>query len=236
MPWKDLRVLVTGAHGGIGAPLCELLEAAGARVIRFGKQELDLASLDDVRGVELPPVDVLINNAGVGFGRDQTRREVSADGIELRFAVNYLAAYALAHRLLIRGGLRAIVNVASAGQRALDFSDLLSERHYDGIVAYRRSKLAMVMMTFDLAEQQRVPVVALHPGTFLDTGMVRESGITPLGTAESGADAIERVGRRALSGVTGVYFDVLEVGRADPQAYDRDARAELRRRTEELLA
>lgn len=233
MPWKDLRVLVTGAHGGIGVPLCTMLEAAGANVIRHGKQDMDLASLDEVRGVELPAVDVLINNAGVGFGRDQTVREVSHDGLELRFAVNYLAAYALAHRLLIRGGLRAIVNVASAGQRALDFDDLQCERNYDGIVAYRRSKLAMVMMSLDLAEL--VPTVALHPGTFLDTGMVRESRITPLGTAESGAEAVERVGRKALSGVTGVFFDVMEVGRADPQAYDLAARAELRRRTEELL-
>ncbi|HEY0254574.1 MAG TPA: SDR family NAD(P)-dependent oxidoreductase, partial [Kofleriaceae bacterium] len=164
--WNGLDVLVTGATGGIGRPLCEALRERGARVIPFDRETCDLSSLAAVRDVPLPPVDVLINNAGVGFGANQTQREVSADGIELRFAVNYLAPYSMTQRLLARG-LRAIVNVASAGQRALDFDDLLTEEDYDGITAYRRSKLAMIMWSFDLAEAQAVPVVSLHPGTFL---------------------------------------------------------------------
>ncbi|HEY4175889.1 MAG TPA: SDR family NAD(P)-dependent oxidoreductase [Kofleriaceae bacterium] len=250
--WRDLAALVTGATGGIGQHLCASLIGEGARVIAHGpaadevdalSQRLaceglvcDLASLAAVRDVELPAIDVLINNAGIGFGANQLHREVSADCLELRFAVNYLASVLLTRRYLARGGLRAIVNVASAGQRALDFDDLQSERGYDGMTAYRRSKLAMVMWSLDLAAEQPVPVVSLHPGTFLDTGMVRQSGITPLGTAQHGAEMVRIAAERALSGTTGVFFDELEPARADEQAYDALARKMLRERTDALLS
>ncbi|MFT3697972.1 MAG: SDR family NAD(P)-dependent oxidoreductase [Kofleriaceae bacterium] len=247
--WSGLDVLITGATGGIGQPLCEALIARGANVIvhgrhahevdevasRLGMRGLpcDLASLAAVRDVALPKVDVLINNAGVGFGANQTLREVSDDGIELRLAVNYLAPVLLTQRF---ENLRAIVNVASAGQRKIDFDDLLLEDEYDGIVAYRRSKLAMVMWSFDLAVAQPTPVISLHPGTFLDTGMVRQSGITPLGTAQHGAEMVRIAAERALAGVTNTYYDELVPASADAQAYDERARQMLRERTAELLA
>ncbi|HEY4056987.1 MAG TPA: SDR family NAD(P)-dependent oxidoreductase [Kofleriaceae bacterium] len=249
--WRDHAVLVTGATGGIGQHLCESLISAGARVIAHGlhAEEVDaltarlgceglvcnFASLAAVRSVELPAIDVLINNAGIGFGANQLHRETSADGHELRFAVNYLAAVLLTRRYLARGTLHAIVNVASAGQRALDFDDLQTAHGYDGMTAYRRSKLAMVMWAFDLAERQPVPVVSLHPGTFLDTGMVRQSGITPLGTARHGAEMVRIAAERALTNTTGVFFDEIEPARCDDQAYDASARALLRERTDALL-
>lgn len=196
----------------------------------------DFASLADVATLarDVGPVDVLINNAGVGFGRDQLRRELSRDGVELRFAVNYLAPFVLTYTLLDR--VRAVVQVASIGQRALDFADLNTERDYDGIVAYRRSKLAQVMLAFDVAASGRVPSNALHPGTFLDTPMLRESGITPLGPAESGSDAILYVVERTLEGTSGEFYDQRELARADAHAYDIALRQQLRDRTIELVA
>ena len=235
--------LVTGATGGLGAIVCEQLVAGGARVIatcrsreklerlaaKLGVEVIvaDLARLADVERLarEVGSVDVLVNNAGVGFGSDQLRREVSHDGIELRFAVNYLAPFVLTYALIERA--RAVVQVASLGQRELDFSNLDVARDYDGIVAYRRSKLAQVMLAFDTAARFATPTNALHPGTFLDTGMVRESGITPLGTARQGADAIIGVIAKTLAGTTGELFDQDKPGRAHPQAYDERARREL---------
>jgi NAD(P)-dependent dehydrogenase (short-subunit alcohol dehydrogenase family) len=248
----NLTVLVTGATGGLGLLVAEQLVRDGARVIVHGRTHAqvdpiatrlgmrgavaDLSSLAQV--VELArsvgPVDLLVNNAGVGFGRDQMHREVSRDGFELRFAVNYLAPYMLTHALLDR--VRAVVQVASIGQRALDFADLMMERDYDGIVAYRRSKLALVTHAFALAAAQRVPINSLHPGTFLDTDMVRESGITPQGTARAGADAIRFVIDRTLAGVTGTFFDQCAPARADPEAYVPELRRRLLERTRELVA
>ena len=243
--------LVTGATGGLGSIVCEQLVASGARVIATcrSRDELDalaaktgcetivadLARLADVDRLarEVGAIDVLVNNAGVGFGRDQLHREVSHDGIELRFAVNYLAPFVLTYALIEQA--RAVVQVASVGQRELDFGNFGLERDYDGIVAYRRSKLAQVMLAFDTAAQFATPTNALHPGTFLDTGMVRESRITPLGTAQEGADAIMDVIAKTLAGTTGAFFDQHRVARADPQAYDERVRRDLFVRSCELV-
>jgi NAD(P)-dependent dehydrogenase (short-subunit alcohol dehydrogenase family) len=243
--------LVTGATGGLGSIVCEQLVASGARVIATcrSREQLadlaaridcetivaDLARLADVERLarDVGTIDVLVNNAGVGFGRDQLHREISHDGIELRFAVNYLAPFVLTYALIERA--HAVVQVASIGQRELDFGNFDFARDYDGIVAYRRSKLAQVMLAFDTAALFTTPTNALHPGTFLDTGMVRESGITPLGTARQGADAIMGAIEATRGGATGEFFDQHKVARAHPQAYDERVRRELFVRSCELV-
>jgi len=104
------------------------------------------------------------------------------------------------------------------------------------VQAYRRSKLALICFTFDLAEETQVAVNALHPGTFLDSEMVRESGIRPLGPVSRGAEVIRYVVEQSLEGATGRYFDEFEPARPDPQAFDAVVRRRLRERTDELLA
>jgi NAD(P)-dependent dehydrogenase (short-subunit alcohol dehydrogenase family) len=132
------------------------------------------------------------------------------------------------------------VNVASAGQRAIDFNDVMLTRGYSGTRAYRQAKLAMVMWTFDLAEALRprgVTVNALHPATFMDTYMVHEAGATPMSTVEEGVEAVLNLAvGDAGAKTTGAYFDGLRPARAEAQAYDQGAREQLRRLTEELLA
>ena len=115
-------------------------------------------------------LDVLVNNAGIGFTLpgDGARQE-SADGFELRFAVNYLAGFPLTRRcspLLAASAPARIVNVSSAGQAPIDFDDVMLERSYDGVQAYCQSKLAQIMFTFDLAEALAatgVTATCLHP-------------------------------------------------------------------------
>ena len=186
---------------------------------------------------------MLVNNAGVGFGVPDGPREVSADGIELRFAVNHLAAYRLAGRLaklLEVSAPSRIVQVASAGQLALDPDDPLTEHGWDGVTAYRRAKLAQVMATYDLAADlvgTGVTVNALHPATFMDTAMVRDSGVSPTSTVEEGLAATWRlVADPDLEGVSGRYFDGTREGTTDPQADDPAARAWVRALSDRLLA
>ena len=152
----------------------------------------------------------------------------------LRFAVNYLAPFLLTHLLLpvIRKNVPArIVNVASAGQHFIDFDDVMLRQSYDGVRAYRQSKLALVMFTFDLAKELQgsgVTVNCLHPATYMNTKMVHESGIKPLNSVEEGAGAILYLAASPeLEGKTGIYFDGKRPERADPQAYDNDARRNL---------
>jgi NAD(P)-dependent dehydrogenase (short-subunit alcohol dehydrogenase family) len=178
----------------------------------------------------------LINNAGIGSTtRGRMERETSRDGHELRFAVNYLAPFLLTHLLLplIRESAPArIVNVASAGQYPIDFSDVMLTHDYDGVRAYCQSKLALVMFTFDLAESLKgsgVTVNCLHPATLMNTKMVIESGFKPLSGVEEGADAILHVATSPdLEGQTGIYFDGKRPDRAETQAHDAAARERLR--------
>jgi NAD(P)-dependent dehydrogenase (short-subunit alcohol dehydrogenase family) len=197
----------------------------------------DLSSLEEVRKLadnileKHNSVDVLINNAGVGTAD----KRYGKDGTELRFAVNYLAPFLLTHLLLPalkNAAPSRIVNVASAGQAPIHFDDIMLEKNFDGTTAYCRSKLALIMFTIDLAEQlkkENVTVNSLHPGTYLDTNMVRESGITPWGKPETGADAeVFLATSSQLENVAGKYFDVKKEAKANSQAYDEKARKKLR--------
>jgi NAD(P)-dependent dehydrogenase (short-subunit alcohol dehydrogenase family) len=202
----------------------------------------DLSSLDDVRALadsvteQCDRLDALVNNAGIGTSLpgDGARLE-SRDGYELRFAVNYLSGYLLTRMLLgllERSAPARVVNVSSAGQAAIDFDDVMLERHYNGVQAYCQSKLAQIMFTLDLAEEldsSAVSATCLHPATYMPTKMVTAAGIDPTSTLEQGVQAtLALVIDPALDGVSGVYFNGRQPTRAHPQAYDVDARRRLR--------
>jgi NAD(P)-dependent dehydrogenase (short-subunit alcohol dehydrogenase family) len=187
-------------------------------------------------------LNILINNAGIGAGpRTGTRREESMDGNELRFAINYLAPFLLTHRLLPllrRSSPARIINVASAGQQSIDFDDAMLEYAYDGFRAYSQSKLALMMLTFDLAEELEesgVTANSLHPATLMNTNMVHESFGRTMSTVKEGADAVEYIATSPeLEGITGEHFDGKRPSRANAQAYDREARRRLRQLSESL--
>jgi NAD(P)-dependent dehydrogenase (short-subunit alcohol dehydrogenase family) len=209
----------------------------------------DLADLAEVRRLAAEVrdatdrLDVLVSNAGIGSGEPDGRdRRTSVDGYELRFAVNFLAGFVLTLELLplLRASAPArVVNVASLGQYPLDFDDLMLERGYDGSRAYAQSKLAQIMAGFELAARvpaNEVTVNSLHPATYMPTKMVLQEVGRQVDSIEDGVAATYRlVSDPALAGVTGAFFDRTREARADDQAYDPDARAELWRRATELV-
>ena len=137
-----------------GDEVVERIASSGGEALFL---EADLASLAQVRKLadavrrETDGIDVLVNNAGIGTAGGG--REISADGFELRFAVNYLAGFLLTRLLLPLIEARApsrIVNVSSAGQQAIDFDDVMLTHGYSGVRAYCQSKLAQILFTIDL--------------------------------------------------------------------------------------
>jgi NAD(P)-dependent dehydrogenase (short-subunit alcohol dehydrogenase family) len=185
---------------------------------------------------------VLVSNAGIGSGMPAGReRATSADGYELRFAVNYLAGFLLTLELLplLRQSAPArIVNVASLGQHAIDFDDIMITRGYSGTRAYGQSKLAQIMSGFELASAlpaAEVTVNSLHPATYMPTKMVLQEIGRQVDTLETGVTATGRlVADPALAGVTGRFYDRTREATASPQAYDGAARAALWQRSLEL--
>ena len=156
--------------------------------------------------------------------------------------MNYLAGFLLTLELLplLRESAPArIVNVASIGQHPIDFDDLMIEQGYSGMRAYGQSKLAQIMSGFELAS--RVPATAvtvnsLHPATYMPTKIVLAEIGHHIDSLDDGVHATERlVSDPALAGTTGRFFDRTREATANAQAYDTRARAELWRRSLELV-
>ena len=185
-------VVVTGGSDGIGAAAARMLADRGDEVVVVGRSPdktravaaatgaeahvADFTRLDEVRELarELrarhTSVDVLLNNAGLIAG---PRRTLTADGHELTFQVNHLAVFLLT--TLLREPLAAargrVITTSSRAGTARDArvvpGDLDMAEGYDGLRAYKASKLANVLFTRELARRWGplgVSAAAAHPG------------------------------------------------------------------------
>ncbi|HTT94841.1 MAG TPA: SDR family NAD(P)-dependent oxidoreductase [Solirubrobacterales bacterium] len=269
---SETVALVTGSTDGLGRALATRLAAMGMTVHIHGRDaekleatrleiveatgnervrahRADFARLAEVRALadEIAALDalhLLVNNAGMGSGLpDSPERQESADGIELRFAVNYLAGFVLTERLLplLRHSAPArIVMVASRGQAAIDFDDpMLAGTFYEGRRAYAQSKLAQITYAVDLAGRlgpdSGVTVNALHPSTYMPTKIVLAQHGESIDSLESGLEATLRLAYDPeLDGISGRYFDREDEVRANDAAYDPQQQRRLRELSERL--
>lgn len=262
-------VLVTGATNGIGLAAARELARMGATTCVVARDHAkgvataarireaagndrvalfvaDLASQAEVRRLaaevrqRVEGLHVLVNNAGAIY----TQRQLSADGIEMTFALNHLGYFLLARELLPLLEASApsrIVNVSStAHERArMDWGDLQSEGAYSTWKAYGQSKLANILFTRELARRlpgRRITVNALHPGV-VATGFGRNNGglfrlMMQLGapflsTPEKGARTLVFLASATeVEGITGKYF--VNCRERQPSAAARDDAAALR--------
>ncbi|HXY29863.1 MAG TPA: SDR family oxidoreductase [Gemmatimonadaceae bacterium] len=257
-------LLVTGANRGIGEATALAAARLGATTVLLCRDpdagegardrirsasgndnvwvvELDLSSLTSVRRAAAavterwPEIHVLVNNAGVSL----KRRRVSADGFEMTLAVNHLGHFLFTNLLVpaLRAGAPArVVNVGSRMERfgRIDFDDLDSTRHYNGILAYCQSKLANTMFTYSLAPRLRdsgVSVNVVSPGLVATDLLrdrlwwVRSLWAQVLRTPEQAGETIIQIAASpALQGITSACFSPsAEPARSSRRSYDPGA-------------
>ncbi|MBN1875450.1 MAG: SDR family oxidoreductase [Anaerolineae bacterium] len=209
-PMHSKVCIVTGAASGIGAITAHALAQRGATVVIVDRDAekgaltanqikeqtgddavefiaADLSAQQEIRRLaehfknRHQRLDVLVNNAGAIFPQ---RRE-SVDGIEMTFALNYLAYFLLTNLLLDTLKASAPARIINTSSRAharaqIHFDDLESRTDYRDIKAYEHSKLAIVLFTYELArrlEGAGVTANTLHPGIVATNFAANNSGI-----------------------------------------------------------
>jgi len=271
--FKGRLVVITGATSGIGYHTARKYASQGADLLCINRnkdksealrQEIekaygvkcdykiaDLSILDDIHHVahELAemdtPIDVLIHNAGVYL----TKRELTVDGLEKVFVVQYLASFILNYLLMdkLRSQEKArIIFVNSEGHRfaawGLKIDDLNWEkRHYSGLKSYGSAKLAQLLSMLVFAEHFKgtgVTVNAIHPGA-VKTETGQDNGLAyrwfkknfldkTLKAPQLSAEALFYLGvSENMEGISGKFFNLTTGEEPAPPALDIASACEL---------
>lgn len=264
---KGKNCIVTGGNSGIGFQTSLALAQNGANLIMLCRNRdkaetavarireisgnpsvnyalADLSSQHSIRHTaknilgDLKSLDVLVNNAGVF----QSRRELTEDGVEYQFAVNYLASFLLTHELL--GALRnspdgRIICVGSDSHflGKMHFDDLSLGKNYNVLQAYAQSKLAVVMFVYELDRRLKshgidnVTVNCVQPGLVnTDIGIKHSSffyslawrfrrmlGVSPKKGAET---SVYLATSSQVKGLSGKYWDKCKSKPSSRESYD----------------
>lgn len=230
-------IFITGSTDGIGKITATRFAAEGHEVFVHGRNQIKLVDTikeiksatgnDNVRGYvsdfsdlssvqemvnsicqEVSKIDVLINNAGI-FKSAQSR---TTKGYDIRFAVNYLAPYVLTkglHPVLEKGSTTRIINLSSAAQAPVSLDALRGNIELSAQEAYAQSKLALTMWSFHLAKSYSdMVVIAVNPGSLLNTKMVKEAYGNHWSPAEKGSNILfDLATSEEYQNSTGQYFD-----------------------------
>lgn len=174
----------------------------------------DFSDLDAVKQMaqeikqDLVKLDVLINNAGVY----NSSKSQNNDGLDMRFAVNYLPPYLLTDRLIPlfkQAKAPRVINLSSAAQSTVDYEVLTGVKMRSSSEAYAQSKLALTMWSFYLAKKEpAINVIAVNPGSLLNTNMVKEAFGKHWSSADKGANILyELAVSEDYRDANGKYFD-----------------------------
>lgn len=264
-------ILITGSTDGIGKLAAIKLGKDGHEIYLHGRnaQKLDkviseikaqtnnqhikgfVADFSDLSAVqqmaaqinqEVSKIDVLINNAGIFKSPVATNNA----GLDIRFVVNYFAPYLLTKvllPLLQKGNAPRLINLSSAAQAPVSSDALAGKIQIGAQAAYAQSKLALTMWSFHLAKQlEDISVIAVNPGSLLNTNMVKEAYGRYWSSADKGGNILYDLAvSDEYEGVTEKYFDNDKgeikgaFGPAHSDAYNEGAIAELIQATDKIL-
>ena len=246
-------ILITGATDGIGLETAKMLVLMGhhvllhgrnpaklesaekalsalAKSVRVSRYLADLSRLAEVGALakavadQHRSLDALINNAGV-FAPGS----VTADGLDVRFAVNTVAPYLLTQRLLpLLGAAGRVINLSSAAQSPVNPKALAGKVSLSDMEAYAQSKLALTMWSRHMAQATGADgpaMIAVNPGSLLGSKMVKDAFGVAGGDLRIGAEVLCRAALdQDFAGASGQYFDNDKGAFAPPHRDALDAR------------
>ncbi len=197
-----------------------------------------ITALADKLMQEVSKIDILINNAGVF----KSKLKQNKNGLDLRMMVNYLAPYLFTKKvlpLLNKARKARIINLSSAAQSPVSVNILEGKAHSSENSTYAQSKLALTMWSFDLASQLNdIAVIAVNPGSLLNTRMANEAYGTFWSSATKGSDILYQLALNPkFDNASGKYFDNdnASFNQAHPDSYDRQKIATLIEKTDEII-
>ncbi|MEM5564721.1 SDR family NAD(P)-dependent oxidoreductase [Psychroserpens sp. AS72] len=239
-------IIITGSTDGIGKLTALKLAKQGHTIYIHGRSEAKVskvvseikeasnnqnikglvADFSDLEAVsklaeqiknDIPKIDILINNAGIFKTKDIQNK----NGLDIRMVVNYLAPYVLTTAILPNIKISVaprIINLSSAAQAPVIEAILIGKEQDSANSTYAQSKLALTMWSFNLAKQEpKITVIAVNPGSLLNTKMANEAYGQHWSPAEKGVDVLVDL---ALSedykNDSGKYFDN---DKGDPKGY-----------------
>ena len=265
-------IVITGASDGLGAAAARRLSRNGDKVVVVGRSQsktvtvaeeigadyfvADFSDLSQVRALaekirsEYPRIDVLANNAG-GMARET---ELTADGFEKTYQVNYLAPFLLTTQLMdvLVESRAAVLNTTSSSHRLLprvSVTDLENTDRRGPTIAYALTKLAIVLFTMELHRRYHdrgVSAATFHPG-FVQSNFGDASGSRFLYFMEHRVRLVNRFistpdvaaerlvwlasSRPGIDWRPGEYYVKNKIAKANRQAYDPALSRELWDRT-----
>jgi len=283
---KGKVCVVTGSNSGIGKETATSLAEMGATVVvvvrdqkrgekarreiveQTGNSKVDLMICDLSSMISIRQfaaefkkryrrLDVLINNAGAVY----TKRELTPDGFERTFAVNYLGPFLLTHELmdLLKSSAPSrIINVSSglAKNGEVDLDDLQSEKtwgtkghSHSHSPAYDNAKLMVILFTYELARRLQdtgVTANVLMPG-FAATNLGKNSGslassimfkmVRPMQISAKKASEtpVYLASSAEVKNVSGRCFSKKKEATTCPSSYDEMMQKQLWDKTEKML-
>ncbi|MEG1523448.1 MAG: SDR family oxidoreductase [Clostridia bacterium] len=280
---KDMQgklCIVTGANTGIGKATVLALADRGAQVIMACRSQergqraldelmqtpgrsltllpIDLADLASVRQfaemiyATYDHVDVLINNAGM-LARE---RQLSKDGFEMMFQVNYLGHFLLTILLLPllrRAKQGRIIMTSSLAHKWTDvrFDDLNFVHHYNRFLVYGHAKLCNLLFARYISaqlhtEHSHVTINAVHPGIVASSIVVDRrnnafawiaalSKVVLLSPREGAKTGVFLACDKSVATISGAYFVRCKTAKSSAQSNNMETASKLFTQSMQML-
>ena len=240
---KGCNLILIGRNKKKGEKVVEQIRKVADSYVDIDYFTADLMLMREVSRVadevsrKYPKIDVLLNNVGAYFAF----RGLTEEGFERTFALNHLGYFLMTKKLLPlveKSNYKRIVNVSSSAHYGIDFEfdNLNGEKKYSGFDVYKKSKLANVMFTYELAKRVKdkgITANCLHPG-FVSTNFGKNNNLlwrnvirvamwlTAINVKDGAKTSIHLACSDEVKDITGRFFANCEVKKGSSKAKNEE--------------